>query len=98
MDSDAIYQHLFTRLPSERFYSTTLAFEVTRFCRDNLPLFDPHLLGLLKLSFPNLFKVRVVVLWDSGRGGMQGVWGGAGVSVGVAGTLPNLGLVSAVFV
>ncbi|XP_013008190.2 AP-5 complex subunit zeta-1 isoform X1 [Cavia porcellus] len=62
VDSDAIYQHLFTRLPSERFYSTTLAFEVTRFCRDNLPLFDPHLLGLLKLSFPNLFKF---LAWNS---------------------------------
>ncbi|XP_004840463.1 AP-5 complex subunit zeta-1 isoform X1 [Heterocephalus glaber] len=62
VDSEAIYQHLFTRLPSERFYSPMLAFEVTRFCRNNLPLFDPQLLGLLKLSFPNLFKL---LAWNS---------------------------------
>lgn len=62
VDSEAIYQHLFTRLPSERFHSAMLAFEVTRFCRDNLPLFDPHLLSLLKLSFPNLFKF---LAWNS---------------------------------
>ncbi|KAL1768594.1 AP-5 complex subunit zeta-1 [Sigmodon hispidus] len=54
--AEAIYQHLLSRLPSERFYSPTLAFEVTHFCRQNLALFDPHISSLLRLSFPSLFK------------------------------------------
>lgn len=58
--SEAIYQHLLTRLPSEHFHNPMLAFEVIRFCRDNLPLFDLHVLGVLKSSFPNLFKARAV--------------------------------------
>ncbi|XP_023569229.1 AP-5 complex subunit zeta-1 isoform X1 [Octodon degus] len=62
VDAEAIYQHLFSRLPLERFHSPMLAFELARFCRDNLALFDPHLLGLLKLSFPNLFKF---LAWNS---------------------------------
>lgn len=56
MDAEAIYQHLLSRLPSERFYSPTLAFEVTHFCTRNLAQFDPHFLSLLRLSFPSLFK------------------------------------------
>ncbi|XP_048641242.1 AP-5 complex subunit zeta-1 isoform X2 [Marmota marmota marmota] len=60
--SEAIYQHLLTRLPSEHFHNPMLAFEVIRFCRDNLPLFDLHLLGILKSSFPNLFKF---LAWNS---------------------------------
>nr|XP_040133966.1 AP-5 complex subunit zeta-1 isoform X2 [Ictidomys tridecemlineatus] len=60
--SEAIYQHLLSRLPSEHFHNPMLAFEVIRFCRDNLPLFDLHLLGILKSSFPNLFKF---LAWNS---------------------------------
>uniref|UniRef100_A0A8D2DDZ0 Adaptor related protein complex 5 subunit zeta 1 n=1 Tax=Sciurus vulgaris TaxID=55149 RepID=A0A8D2DDZ0_SCIVU len=60
--SEAIYQHLLSRLPSEHFHNPVLAFEVIRFCRDNLPLFDHHLLGVLKSSFPNLFKF---LAWNS---------------------------------
>lgn len=59
MDAEVIYQHLLSRLPSERFYSPTLAFEVIHFCTHNLALFDPHILSLLRLSFPSLFKARV---------------------------------------
>lgn len=61
MDTEAIYQHLFTRIPSELFHSPMLAFEFVQFCRDNLPLFGRSL-GILKLSFPNLFKARAIVL------------------------------------
>lgn len=57
MDSEAACQHLFTRTPSELFHSPLLAFEFIRFCRDNLPLFGRNL-GVLKSSFPNLFKAR----------------------------------------
>ncbi|XP_052610147.1 AP-5 complex subunit zeta-1 isoform X3 [Peromyscus californicus insignis] len=62
MDAEAIYQHLLSRLPSERFYSPTLAFEVIHFCTHNLTLFDPHFLNLLRLSFPSLFKF---LAWNS---------------------------------
>ncbi|MEJ1281748.1 adaptor-related protein complex 5 zeta 1 subunit [Cricetulus griseus] len=48
MDAEVIYQHLLSRLPSERFYSPTLAFEVIHFCTHNLALFDPHILSLLR--------------------------------------------------
>lgn len=60
MDAEAICQHLFTRIPSEFFHSPTLAFEFVQFCRDNLPLFGRNL-GILKLSFPNLFKAGSLV-------------------------------------
>nr|XP_048292812.1 AP-5 complex subunit zeta-1 isoform X1 [Myodes glareolus] len=62
VDAEAIYQHLLSRLPSERFYSPTLAFEVTHFCTRNLAQFDPHFLSLLRLSFPSLFKF---LAWNS---------------------------------
>ncbi|EGV95784.1 Uncharacterized protein KIAA0415 [Cricetulus griseus] len=64
MDAEVIYQHLLSRLPSERFYSPTLAFEVIHFCTHNLALFDPHILSLLRLSFPSLFKARFLA-WNS---------------------------------
>ncbi|XP_048186000.1 AP-5 complex subunit zeta-1 [Perognathus longimembris pacificus] len=62
VDADAVYQHLFTSLPSERFHSPVLAFEVVRFCVDNLSLFPTPLHGLLRSSFPNLFKL---LAWHS---------------------------------
>lgn len=68
MDSEAIFQHLFTRVPCELFHSPTLAFEFVRFCGDSLPLFGRNL-DILKQSFPNLFKARLVVLGPVGGGG-----------------------------
>ncbi|KAL0608141.1 AP-5 complex subunit zeta-1 [Plecturocebus cupreus] len=61
VDSEAVYQHLFTRIPSEQFHSPMLAFEFIQFCRDNLHLFAGHL-GTLRWSFPNLFKF---LAWNS---------------------------------
>ncbi|XP_053411805.1 AP-5 complex subunit zeta-1 isoform X2 [Nycticebus coucang] len=61
VDSEAIYQHLFTRVPAERFHSPLLAFEFIQFCRDNLHLFGGNL-SVLKLTFPNLFKF---LAWNS---------------------------------
>nr|XP_011742516.1 AP-5 complex subunit zeta-1 isoform X1 [Macaca nemestrina] len=61
VDSEAVYQHLFTRIPLEQFHSPMLAFEFVQFCRDNLHLFGGHL-GTLRLSFPNLFKF---LAWNS---------------------------------
>lgn len=78
MDAEAVYQHLLSRLPSERFYSPTLAFEVTHFCTHNLALFDPNFLSLLRMSFPSLFKARVgFLVWVLGSPPFQliSVWG-----------------------
>ncbi|XP_032115486.1 AP-5 complex subunit zeta-1 isoform X4 [Sapajus apella] len=61
VDSEAVYRHLFTRIPSEQFHSPMLAFEFIQFCRDNLHLFAGHL-STLRLSFPNLFKF---LAWNS---------------------------------
>ncbi|XP_003795491.1 AP-5 complex subunit zeta-1 [Otolemur garnettii] len=61
VDSEAIYQHLFTRVPAELFHSPLLAFEFIQFCRDNLHLFGGNL-SILKLTFPNLFKF---LAWNS---------------------------------
>ncbi|KAL2765972.1 AP-5 complex subunit zeta-1 isoform 2 [Daubentonia madagascariensis] len=61
VDSEAIYQHLFTRIPAELFHSPLLAFEFIQFCRDNLHLFGGNL-SILTSSFPNLFKF---LAWNS---------------------------------
>ncbi|XP_045397198.1 AP-5 complex subunit zeta-1 isoform X1 [Lemur catta] len=61
VDSEAVYQHLFTRVPAELFHSPMLAFEFVQFCRDNLHLFGGNL-SILTLSFPNLFKF---LAWNS---------------------------------
>ncbi|KAM9725443.1 AP-5 complex subunit zeta-1 isoform 3-T3 [Dama dama] len=61
VDADAVYQHLFTRIPSEHFHSPMLAFEFVQFCRDPLLLLGSNL-DLLKTSFPNLFKFQA---WSS---------------------------------
>lgn len=62
MDAEAIYRQLLGSLPSERFHSPTLAFEVTHVCTHSLALSDPHFLGLLRTSFPSLFKACVGVI------------------------------------
>jgi hypothetical protein len=75
VDAEVIYQQLLTRLPAERFHSPTLAFEVVRFCVDNVTLLHARLPGLLRPSFPSLFKVcstgpRVSVGPGLGRRGL----------------------------
>ncbi|XP_013969797.1 AP-5 complex subunit zeta-1 isoform X2 [Canis lupus familiaris] len=61
VDSEAILQHLFTRIPCELFHSPMLAFEFVCFCRDSLPVFGRNL-DILRRSFPNLFKL---LAWNS---------------------------------
>ncbi|KAM8765207.1 AP-5 complex subunit zeta-1 isoform 1-T1 [Rhynchonycteris naso] len=61
LDSETVCQHVFTRLPSEFFHHPVLAFELVQFCRDSLPLLGRNL-GILRLSFPNLFKL---LAWNS---------------------------------
>ncbi|XP_028938379.1 AP-5 complex subunit zeta-1 isoform X1 [Ornithorhynchus anatinus] len=61
VDSEAVYQHLFTKIPSELFHSPLLAFEFIQFCRDNIQFFRGNL-SIFRLSFPNLFKL---LAWNS---------------------------------
>lgn len=82
MDSEAVYQHLFTRIPLEQFHVPMLAFEFVQFCRDNLHLFGGHL-STLRLSFPNLFKVHLGVPGCQGRG--ASAWDSSPLSSGVQG-------------
>lgn len=84
MASGAVYQQLFTRVPSEHFHSPELAFEFLRLCRDSLPLFGRSL-GVLKLSFPNLFKACSLV---PRPGGCRGEPGRPGLGV-VSRALPS---------
>ncbi|XP_072453774.1 AP-5 complex subunit zeta-1 isoform X2 [Notamacropus eugenii] len=61
VDSEAVYQHLFTNVPSELFYNSMLAFEFIQFCRENIHFFNGNL-SIFKSSFPNLFKF---LAWNS---------------------------------
>uniref|UniRef100_A0A8D0GBI1 Adaptor related protein complex 5 subunit zeta 1 n=1 Tax=Sphenodon punctatus TaxID=8508 RepID=A0A8D0GBI1_SPHPU len=61
VDSEAIYKHLFTKVPAQLFHSPVLAFEFIQFCRDNLQFFTENL-GIFRQSFPNLFKF---LAWNS---------------------------------
>ncbi|NXK48338.1 AP5Z1 protein, partial [Chauna torquata] len=61
MDSDAIYQHLFTDIPAQLFHNPSLAFEFVLFCKDNSQLFT-ETSSIFRQSFPNLFKF---LAWNS---------------------------------
>ncbi|XP_043828016.1 AP-5 complex subunit zeta-1 isoform X2 [Dromiciops gliroides] len=61
VDSEAVYQHLFTNIPSELFHNSVLAFEFVQFCRENIHFFNGNL-SIFKLNFPNLFKF---LAWNS---------------------------------
>ncbi|XP_061212944.1 AP-5 complex subunit zeta-1 isoform X2 [Neopsephotus bourkii] len=61
VDSDAIYEHLFTDIPAQHFHNPSLAFEFVQFCKDNSQLFT-ETSSIFKQSFPNLFKF---LAWNS---------------------------------
>ncbi|XP_053897781.1 AP-5 complex subunit zeta-1 isoform X1 [Malaclemys terrapin pileata] len=61
VDSEAVYKHLFTRIPAQLFHSPMLAFEFIQFCRDNVQFFTENL-SIFRRSFPNLFKL---LAWNS---------------------------------
>ncbi|KYO30733.1 AP-5 complex subunit zeta-1 isoform A [Alligator mississippiensis] len=61
VDSEAVYKHLFTRIPAQLFHSPMLAFEFIQFCRDNLRVFTENF-SIFRQSFPNLFKF---LAWNS---------------------------------
>uniref|UniRef100_A0A8C0GDQ5 Adaptor related protein complex 5 subunit zeta 1 n=1 Tax=Chelonoidis abingdonii TaxID=106734 RepID=A0A8C0GDQ5_CHEAB len=61
VDSEAVYKHLFTRIPAQLFHSPMLAFEFIQFCRDNIQFFTENL-SIFRRIFPNLFKL---LAWNS---------------------------------
>lgn len=83
VDSEAVCQHVFTRVPSEHFHSPMLAFELVQFCRDSLSLLGGNL-GILRLSFPNLFKARSLIPGPE-WGRLAGEWGGLSLHGGPLG-------------
>ncbi|XP_062035920.1 AP-5 complex subunit zeta-1 [Lepus europaeus] len=61
VDSEAIQEQLFTRVPAQLFHSPVLALEFVQFCQDNLHLLG-RATGILSRSFPNLLKF---LAWNS---------------------------------
>ncbi|KAK2492211.1 hypothetical protein MC885_003390, partial [Smutsia gigantea] len=65
--TQAIFQHLFTRIPSKLFHIPMLAFGFIHFCKDSLPLFGRNR-GILRLRFPSLCKSCSTCLGQWGAG------------------------------
>ncbi|XP_042293345.1 AP-5 complex subunit zeta-1 isoform X1 [Sceloporus undulatus] len=55
VDSEAVYKHLFTKVPAQLFHNPMLAYEFIQFCRLNLPLFTESV-SIFRQNSPNLFK------------------------------------------
>uniref|UniRef100_A0A8C5S3Y5 Adaptor related protein complex 5 subunit zeta 1 n=1 Tax=Laticauda laticaudata TaxID=8630 RepID=A0A8C5S3Y5_LATLA len=61
VDSEAVYRHLFTKVPAQLFHNLMLAYEFLQFCRHNVGLFTENL-SIFRQSTPNLFKF---LAWNS---------------------------------
>ncbi|XP_063170661.1 AP-5 complex subunit zeta-1 isoform X2 [Candoia aspera] len=61
VDSEAVYRHLFAKVPAQLFHNLMLAFQFLQFCRQNVGLFTENL-SIFRQSTPNLFKF---LAWNS---------------------------------
>ncbi|XP_044289719.1 AP-5 complex subunit zeta-1 isoform X2 [Varanus komodoensis] len=61
VDSEAVYKHLFTKVPAQLFHSPMLAYEFIQFCRHNALFFTENL-SIFRQNTPNLFKF---LAWNS---------------------------------
>ncbi|KAM6424332.1 AP-5 complex subunit zeta-1 isoform 2-T2 [Liasis olivaceus] len=61
VDSEAVYRHLFSKVPAQLFHNLILAYEFLQFCRQNARLFTENF-SVFQQSTPNLFKL---LAWNS---------------------------------
>ncbi|KAL8175109.1 UNVERIFIED_CONTAM: AP-5 complex subunit zeta-1 [Gekko kuhli] len=61
VDSEAVYKHLFSKVPAQLFHSPALAYEFVQFCRHNVSFFAENRC-VFRQSTPNLFKF---LAWNS---------------------------------
>lgn len=55
VESEAVYRHLFTKLPPELYHDSMFAFEFVQFCRENEKLYGDSVFAF-RQHFPNLLK------------------------------------------
>ncbi|XP_059835473.1 AP-5 complex subunit zeta-1 isoform X1 [Hypanus sabinus] len=61
VDSEAVYRQLFTKVPSELYQDSMLAFEFVKFCRENAKTLRESV-AIFHKSFPNLLKF---IAWNA---------------------------------